>query len=128
MENRYTKHGAFSWNELMTRDVEGAKRFYAELFGWELTPFEGMDYNVVKAGGEEQGGIMPMPPGTPPQMPSTWNCYVTVDDVDKTVEKAKSLGGQVLFGPMDIPKVGRFCFLMDPQGAAIAVITYLPMA
>jgi predicted enzyme related to lactoylglutathione lyase len=56
-----------------------------------------------------------------------WGIYITVDDVDATARKAEELGGKVLMPPTDIPKVGRFSTLMDPQGVMFSVITYLPM-
>ena len=116
----------FSWNELMTSDVEGAKTFYTRLFGWvtEDMQMEVGNYTVIKTDGEEIGGMMVMPPeakGIPPH----WGAYVTVDDVDAIAGKAKELGGEVLVIPTDIPEVGRFAVIRDPQGAALAVITYL---
>lgn len=56
-----------------------------------------------------------------------WGIYITVDDVDATARKAEELGGKVLMPPTDIPNVGRFAALMDPQGVMFSVITYLPM-
>ena len=49
MDEAMKQHGAFSWNELMTTDVTGAKKFYAEAFGWEFRdePMEGMTYTIV---------------------------------------------------------------------------------
>jgi predicted enzyme related to lactoylglutathione lyase len=129
MENKLMKHGAFSWFELMTGDVEGAKGFYQKLFGWETEKMEmggGMTYNVVKVNGEPTGGIMTMPPQAG-QMPTYWGIYVTVDDVDATATMVKEMGGQVLMGPQDIPEVGRFCVIQDPQGGFLSVITYKPM-
>ena len=85
---------------------------------------EGGDYTVVKAGGEAMGGMMPMPAqaeGAPPR----WGIYVTVEDVDETARLAEELGARTLFPPTDIPDVGRFCTLQDPQGAVISVITYV---
>ena len=86
-------------------------------------PMGDMNYTVVKVGEEGLGGIMSRPPqaeGTPPN----WGVYVTVDDVDATVRKAEELGGKILVPPTDIPTVGRFCVLQDPQGAVISAITY----
>lgn len=64
MEERLLKHGMFSWNELMTTDGAGARKFYEQLLGWKFTefPMEGMSYWVIKADGEEVGGIMNIPP------------------------------------------------------------------
>jgi predicted enzyme related to lactoylglutathione lyase len=69
---------------------------------------------------------MAMPDEVPEQVPSHWMSYITVDDVDALLGKVTELGGQVLFGPMDIPKVGRFVTIMDPTGAAVSLITLAP--
>ena len=120
------KHGAFGWNELMTTDLEGAKAFYTSLFGWETedAPSEGMTYTVVKVDGEPVGGIMSKPPECQ-AMPPCWSAYVTVEDVDATAGQVEGLGGKIVRPPMDIPGVGRFCVLQDPQGGTICAITYV---
>jgi uncharacterized protein len=125
MDNKYKLHGAFSWCELLTTDVAEAKRFYGKLFGWSLepAPIPGVDYTLVKYGGEQMGGIMAVPPAAE-GMPPSWGVYVTVDDVDATGKLAEEMGGKILMGPQDIPQVGRFCVLQDPQGAIVNVITY----
>ena len=125
MKDPFKQHGAFSWFELMTTDVEAAKTFYSRLFGWqtEKAPMEDMNYTLVKVGDESLGGIMSMPPqaeGPPP----SWGIYVTVDDVDATARKAEELGAKILVPLTDIPDVGRFFVLQDPQGAVISAITY----
>ena len=125
MKDRFKQHGAFSWFELMTTDVDGAKKFYTDLFGWETEDMNmgDMNYTVVKVAEEALGGMMKTPPqaeGTPPN----WGVYVTVDDVDVTAQNAEELGGKILVPPTDIPTVGRFCVLQDPQGAVISAITY----
>ena len=119
------QHGAFSWNELLTTDVAGAKAFYAELFGWAMCDEQlpNASYTVLKAGDQKVGGIMAMPAdaqGAPPM----WGAYVTVDDVDQQSAKATSLGATVIVPPCDIPKVGRFAVIRDPQGAILSLITY----
>lgn len=125
MNEQFKQHGAFSWCELMTTDVEAAKAFYSKLFGWEAEdmPMPGMAYTVVKAGGNEIGGIMPIPEEAK-GMPPSWGVYVTVDDVDLTAKTAAQLGAKLCVPPRDIPGVGRFCVIQDPQGATINVITY----
>jgi Predicted enzyme related to lactoylglutathione lyase len=129
MDNKYKLHGAFSWCELLTTDVAEAKRFYSKLFGWTLesAPMPGMEYTLVKYGGEQMGGIMTMPPGCE-GMPPSWGIYVTVADVDATAKLTVEMGGKVLVPPQDIPQVGRFCVLQDPQGATIKAITYVQQA
>jgi len=119
--------GAFSWNELMTTDIEGAKVFYGELFGWKLNDMEsaGPRYAIASVGGREVAGIMDKP-DTASKIPSSWGGYITVDNVDSQVKKAQSLGGTVLVEPQDIPNIGRFSVVKDPQGAFFSMISYFP--
>lgn len=121
----YKTHGAFSWNELMTTDPDAALRFYGALFGWttEAMAMPQGTYHVVKTNGTAVGGVMAMPKEAG-AMPPCWGSYVTVDDVDATARKVKELGGAVIHGPVDVPGVGRFAVLADPQGAVINVIAY----
>jgi hypothetical protein len=121
----YTTHGAFSWSELMTKDAAAATEFYGSLLGWT---FEKMDmpqgaYHVIKVGDTSVGGVMGPVPGGPP-MPPAWGCYVTVQDVDATAAKVTALRGKLLVPPTDIPGVGRFTVIQDPQGAVLNLITY----
>ena len=112
----------FVWNELMTGDVEAAKRFYGDLLGWKYERFpmaEGEDYWIIKGGEQGRGGIMKAPSGAP----TTWVSYIAVDNVDKVVADAQKKGASVMRPPFDVPKVGRLAFLKDPTGAMIAWIT-----
>jgi predicted enzyme related to lactoylglutathione lyase len=126
----YKTHGAFSWSELMTTDPKAATEFYGGLFGWTVQTMDmgSGPYHVVKVGDTSVGGIMGMPPNVPAGTPPHWGCYVTVDDVDASVQKAPTLGGKVLMPPMDIPTVGRMAVIQDPQGAVISIITYAATA
>lgn len=119
------QHGAFSWNELMTTDVAAAKEFYGKLFGWELEDMQTCDmgYTMAKAEGKEVAGIMGMPPEAG-EMPPMWGAYITVTDVEASAKEAEALGGKIVLAPRDIPDVGRFCVICDPQGAAFSLITY----
>ena len=55
-------------------------------------------------------------------VPPSWMIYFRTSDCDQTAARAQSLGGHVLVRPKDIPSVGRFAVIQDPQGAAFAVI------
>jgi predicted enzyme related to lactoylglutathione lyase len=81
---------------------------------------------VIKVGEAAVGGVMAAPPGAP-AMPASWSPYITVADADATAQRCTALGGKLLAGPMDIPNVGRFALLQDPQGAMFNVIAYGPM-
>jgi len=121
--------GLFSWNELMTTDVEDAKDFYGKLLGWEFEDWPHApsgQYVVIKNGPREAGGMMPKPPMAPDEVPPHWGAYITVADVDATAARAEELGGNLVLPPMDIPRVGRMAVIQDRQGAVIQLITYLP--
>jgi uncharacterized protein len=126
MINPFQQHGAFSWCELMTTDLKAAEEFYVNLFGWTMAdgPVEGMEYRVMSAGGQAIGGMMSLPPDMQ-HMPPHWGTTVTVEDVEATIKTAEKLGGKVLMQPQDIPTVGKFSIIQDPQGAVITLITYL---
>jgi len=116
--------GAFSWNELETRDPATAKEFYGRIFGWEFEEEDapgGMTYNVAKVDGERVAGMADIAGRVPDEVPAHWMTYFSVEDAEGAVEKVKSSGGQVTFGPVDIP-VGRFAMVADPWGAAFAVV------
>jgi len=106
----------------MAQDSAGAEKFYGELLGWT---FKHMDmgpsgtYRLIIANGREQGGIFQMRTGD--NIPSHWCGYVSVPDVDGAAKVAESKGGKLVFGPADIPDVGRFAYLLDPEGAAFVV-------
>ena len=117
------KRVEFVWYELMTTDPAAAKKFYTDIVGWGTAPFEngsGMDYTMWMKGEAPVGGVMELPEeARKGGAPSHWIGYVAVPDVDATAAKAKKLGGQVIHGPEDIPEVGRFVILRDPQGAVV---------
>jgi predicted enzyme related to lactoylglutathione lyase len=118
-------HGSFYWNELMTRDVDRDKKFYADTLGWS---FEGMPmpdgtYWVAKMGEQYIGGLFPL---TSPQydgVPIGWMSYIAVDDVDARVKKAQGRGATLMKPIFDVPGVGRIAVLREPGGAAIGWMT-----
>ena len=117
-------HGRFVWYELMTTDTGAAKAFYGDVDGWgaQDAPMPGMRYTLFMLGDTHVGGLMDLPEdarkmGAPP----SWIGYVAVHDVDATAEEVKRLGGAVHVPPRDIPDVGRFAVIADPQGATLAL-------
>jgi predicted enzyme related to lactoylglutathione lyase len=124
MTDQFIEQGAFSWFELTTTDLRAAESFYTRLFGWTTEPWTGEgNYTLIKVNGKEVGGMVASGSLTAPR-PCGWGIYVTVTDVDETATKVPELGGTVLVQPTDIPRVGRFCIIQDPQGAVITAITY----
>jgi predicted enzyme related to lactoylglutathione lyase len=115
--------GRFVWYELMTKDVSGAKAFYPKVTGWTIESWQGpMDYSMFAANGKPFSGVMTLPDEAAKMgAPSNWMGYVAVPDVDASAKQATELGGQVYVPPQDIPNVGRFSVIADPQGAAIAL-------
>ena len=111
--------GSLTMNQLNAADVDGARNFYTELFGWrfelasEDPPFWGI-YN----GDGLNGGLMPLPPdaGAPPH----WLAYFTIADLDGAAARIPGLGGTVIVAPMPVP-AGRFLVASDPQGAVFAL-------
>jgi predicted enzyme related to lactoylglutathione lyase len=120
--------GSFAWNELNTRDVPAAKAFYTDIFGWTPNDLDmgGMQYTEWKLGVKSVAGMMTMPDMVPAEVPAHWLVYFGTEDTDATVAKASELGATTLVPPTDIPP-GRFAVLMDPDGAAFAVIKMAPM-
>jgi predicted enzyme related to lactoylglutathione lyase len=116
--------GSFSWSELHTHDVEGAKAFGAAVFGWtyEEQPFGEMTYTVVRAGGNSVAGMVALPPEVPAEVPANWMTYFAVADCDAAVAAVEELGGAVLLRPIDVERVGRFAVVGDPYGARFGVI------
>ena len=120
-----SKVGQFVWYELMTTDPKGAIAFYSDVVGWKTQPWENGDYTMWIGGDGALGGVSALPErmkkaGTP----AHWTSNVLVADVDATAAKARKLDARILVEPSDIPKVGRFAVLADPQGATISVFAW----
>ncbi len=123
-----TVRGRFVWHELMTTDTAAAAAFYTNVVGWKTQPFEqDPSYTIWMAPGGPAGGLMTLPAdaramGAPP----SWLIYVGTPDVGETVADAQRLGARVLKDATEIPSVGRFAVLADPQGAVFAAFTPAP--
>jgi uncharacterized protein len=115
--------GSLSWNELSTRDPAGARAFYSAVFGWGAKG-QDKEYVEFQVDGRSIGGMIDMNArNLPAQIPSYWLVYFTVADCDAAAARSMDLGGTTRRPAMDIPGLGRFAVLADPQGAAFAVIS-----
>jgi len=126
-----TKGGEFSWHELYTTDHEAAFKFYNQIAGWEQLGEFDMGpmgkYLLWGRGGKQLGGMMTKPKDMKGpdgrDVPTAWLYYVTTEDLDGALERAKAKGARVLNGPMEVPGGQRIVQLLDPQGAAFALVT-----
>ncbi|MGH9946129.1 MAG: VOC family protein [Pyrinomonadaceae bacterium] len=133
MAPQMPKHGEFCWSEIASTDKGKCLPFYENVFGWKFKQSDNnaegkeMEYLEFSSSGDyPDGALYQMVPemfGDGPIPPAHIALYVSVDDIDASLEKAKSLGGEVVFGPYDIPNVGRFGIVSDPTGANISMIT-----
>ncbi len=118
--------GAMCWNELITNDTSKAGPFYQHVFGWKLEPMPMPDgsnrtYTIFKQHEAQAGGMMQATPEMKLTHPY-WMTYFAVDDADESVARARQLGGKVAMPPTDIPNIGRFAVLIDPQGAYFSIL------
>lgn len=117
--------GIFSWREMISQDVDGSREFYTKLLGWEVESVdmgEGGSYEMFVQQGRPVAGLYQAPV---PDIPTMWFDYITVEDLDATLEKAQGLGAQVTMPATAIPEKGRFGCVLDPQGAAIGFWQFL---
>ncbi|HEY5938952.1 MAG TPA: VOC family protein [Kofleriaceae bacterium] len=111
-----TKH-RFVWHDLNTKDIDGSKKFYGEVFNWKIESESG-PYLHISAGDQMIGGMRPM--GADEQMPTSWLGYVGVDDVAATVSTITGAGGKVFMPTTTLPNVGTFAVTADPTGGVFA--------
>lgn len=118
------QHGEFIWYELLTSDVEKASAFYGAVLGWRFRSAEGTvrGYHLFGTDEADVGGIMTLPTPAPAGAKPAWLGYVGVNDVDATAASVIAGGGTQHVPPTDIPGVGRFAMLADPQGALFYVM------
>lgn len=118
--------GHCAWNELNTSDPEAAKRFYFEEFGWqkddEMDMGEMGTYEFLRHGGII-GALMRTPDNQPQPL---WHYYFRVSNIDQAAARIAAAGGQVLFGPDQIPGGDFIIKGMDPQGAPFSLVGARP--
>ena len=118
--------GRFVWYDLMTSDASAAIAFYTHVVGWGTEQWKdpAMPYTMWTVAGSPIGGVMPLPPHlVEAHVPPHWLAYIGTPDVADTCARAEALGGTVMMPPTEIPTVGHFAVLRDPQGATFAAFT-----
>ncbi|MPZ55095.1 MAG: VOC family protein [Rhizobiales bacterium] len=124
-----SSHGTFVWYELMTTDTKAAENFYHNVIGWDAKDagMPGVQYTLLSANGTQVAGLMELPKAASEAgARSGWNGYVAVDDVDARATQFEKAGGHIHRAPDDIPGVGRFAMVSDPQGAVLALFKGAP--
>jgi predicted enzyme related to lactoylglutathione lyase len=110
-------HPVVHW-EIGGRDAESLRRFYTDLFGWQIDESDA-EYGLVETGDGVGGGIMRTPDAVPPYV----TIYVQVGDLDRALRRVEELGGKELKGPTPIRDVGAFALFQDPEGNVIGLLT-----
>jgi uncharacterized protein len=118
------RYGSIIWTDLTIPQAEEIRDFYAQVVGWTFTPVSMGNYADFQmnapATGESVAGICHargVNAGLPPQ----WLVYISVEDIDKCVERCSELGGTILVAPRPMGTFGTFCVIKDPAGAVAAL-------
>lgn len=121
------KHGDYIWYELMTPDAGASADFYSAILGWQIR--EDPEYREIEASEGFVGGMLQLTPemiagGAQP----AWVGYIMVDDVDASIAAIEAAGGRTCMPARDMPGVGRFAMMFDPQGGIFYVMKPIPPA
>ena len=114
-------NGRVVWHDCMTTDIDKSVEFYSKMFGWQIKDVDmggGAPYKMIHAGEAGIGGFVKVDPDD--AMPTRWVAYVATDDIDAACMRATTGGGKIAVPPQEIPNVGKFAMIVDPQGAVIA--------
>ncbi|MFC5745470.1 VOC family protein [Actinomadura rugatobispora] len=114
--------GTPCWVDLGTPGIESSKAFYGGLFGWHARPSDDPaagGYTIMTLGGEDPRPVAALMPQTVEGQPVAWCTYVSVTDLDATVDAVRGAGGQVLMEPMDVLDQGRMAIFADAVGAVV---------
>jgi predicted enzyme related to lactoylglutathione lyase len=114
--------------EIPANDVEKLRKFYAELFGWKIEKTPGpMEYWMIGTVPMDEK-MMPLRPGVngglykkerPENKPVN---YISVESIDKYMEKTKALGGKIVQPKQEIPGIGWIAIVLDPEGNQVAML------
>ncbi len=117
--------GLISWTELTTHDAAASAKFYTSLFGWEREDKDMGDftYSFFKTGERTVTGMIELPADAQ-LLPGMWINYVTVENLEAAIAKARELGAEICKDVTALP-FGRFAIIKDPQGAVIGLWQFI---
>ncbi len=110
--------------EISSKDRDEMKKFYGEVFGWEFTDYDSMNYTTFTAEGGSPGGFNPITAENPA---GTITPYINTPDIAETIKQIKAAGCEVVMDPMEIPTVGHYSMFRDPSGNLMALLQPFPM-
>lgn len=119
-EQEKLKVGSVSWADLTVENADEIRDFYSQVVGWQPVGLEMggySDYCMNKPGTDKSVVGICHARGANRDLPAQWLIYITVEDLDKSISKCTELGGEVINGPRDMEKQGRYCVIRDPAGA-----------
>jgi predicted enzyme related to lactoylglutathione lyase len=118
----------FIWYELVTNDMDKAVAFYSKVVGWDIrdSGMPGMRYMLFGKDGKDVGGIMTWAGAGAPEMPPEWMGHIHTAKLDAELEAVTADGGMIIRPASDIPGVGRFAVVLDPQKVKYLLFEPLP--
>lgn len=120
-----TEPGGWNWSQLLTRDKEGALKFYKEVFDWQLKSHPDWgEYIALGESGGEIADVTEMGDDFPGDVPAHWQVTFMVPDADVFVALAQGLGATVARPVRDMAMSGRVGSVTDPQGASFNVMSF----
>jgi predicted enzyme related to lactoylglutathione lyase len=114
--------GRIEWRDLTVADAGTLRDFYSEVVGWTPEPVsmgDYSDYNMCDSDGNTVAGICHARRGNA-DLPPQWLLYVTVEDLDASLQRCAASGGKLVSGPKPIG-ADRYCVIRDPAGAVLAL-------
>jgi hypothetical protein len=120
---KQASHGRFAWHELAVNEPSAAESFYLQVTPWKTQPWDhAPDYTLLMNESTPLGGIACLSDDhVAGRLPQEWLPYVCVYDVDGCSRQAVSLGGQIRRGPKEVPNIGAWAVIADPQGALFGI-------
>lgn len=116
--------GSIAWADLTVPDAEPVRAFYEAVAGWrsERVPMTGYsDFMMFPTDGKAAAAGICHARGTNADMPAQWLLYIVVTSLEASVERCRSLGGELVAGPKGSPAQGLYCVVRDPAGAVVAL-------
>jgi predicted enzyme related to lactoylglutathione lyase len=119
-----TPIGSIIWNDLTVNNAEEVSKFYSEVVGWKSEPVnmgEYNDFNMNRPDDDIPGAGICHARGKNANLPAQWLIYITVEDINRSIERCKTLGGKILAPVKTMKGYGRYCVIEDPAGAVAAL-------